>query len=192
MIQIFRIAAAPFVSTPVIFRVWRPEARSSFWVRTASRYLSPPIAIYGTIDRTSIHATTVGTALQATDNDKFFGHDNYLTFGASVDRSLLSFNTTSQLGTIFPDLRCRKWRFPGVWLDHQHRWAHWLCANLYHWQYDLLRCLRPRYFQHHAGTGTDRRRRGSISRRSRRWMRRARHRNSTSTTRFRGSIRSSA
>ena len=72
-----------------------------------------PNAIYGTIDRTSIHATTFGTALQATDNDKFFGHDNYLTFGASVDRSLLSFNTTSQLGTIFPDLVVGNGAFPG-------------------------------------------------------------------------------
>src|ERR1700731_395841 len=47
---------------------------------------------YGTIDRTSVHATTFGTALQATDNDKAFEHANYFTFGASVDRSLLSFS----------------------------------------------------------------------------------------------------
>ena len=72
-----------------------------------------PNAIYGTIDRTSIHATTFGTALQATDNDQFFGYENYLTFGASVDRSLLSFNTTSQLGTIFPDLVVGNGAFPG-------------------------------------------------------------------------------
>jgi iron complex outermembrane recepter protein len=62
-----------------------------------------PGIVYGTIDRTSIHATTFGTALQATDNDKFFAHENFLTFGASVDRSLLSFSASSQLGNIYPD-----------------------------------------------------------------------------------------
>jgi iron complex outermembrane recepter protein len=72
-----------------------------------------PNAIYGTIDRVSIHATTFGMALQATDNDKFLGHQNYFTFGASVDRSLLSFSSTSQLGTIFPDLVIGNGDFPG-------------------------------------------------------------------------------
>ncbi|HXN89236.1 MAG TPA: TonB-dependent receptor, partial [Methylocella sp.] len=70
-------------------------------------------AIYGTVDRVSIHATTFGMALQATDNDKFFEHQNYFTFGASVDRSLLSFSSTSQLGTIFPDLVIGNGAFPG-------------------------------------------------------------------------------
>jgi len=72
-----------------------------------------PSAIYGTIDRVAIHATTFGTALQATGNDKFFEHQNYFTFGASVDRSLLSFSATSQLGTIFPDLVIGNGAFPG-------------------------------------------------------------------------------
>ncbi|MDQ6868862.1 MAG: TonB-dependent receptor [Pseudomonadota bacterium] len=72
-----------------------------------------PSAIYGTTDRTSIHATTFGTALQATDNDTFFEHQNYFTFGASVDRSLFSFSATSQLGTIFPDLVVGNGDFPG-------------------------------------------------------------------------------
>jgi iron complex outermembrane recepter protein len=72
-----------------------------------------PTAIYGTIDRISIHATTFGMALQATDNDKFFEHPNYFTFGASVDRSLLSFSATSQLGAIFPDLVIGSGAFPG-------------------------------------------------------------------------------
>ena len=62
-----------------------------------------PGIVYGTIDRTSVHATTFGMALQATDNDKFLGDENFLTFGASVDRSLLSFSATSQLGNIYPD-----------------------------------------------------------------------------------------
>ncbi|MDQ6704319.1 MAG: TonB-dependent receptor [Pseudomonadota bacterium] len=72
-----------------------------------------PTAIYGTIDRTSIHATTFGTAMQATVNDKVFEHENYFTIGASVDRSLLSFSSNSQLGTIFPDLVIGFGAFPG-------------------------------------------------------------------------------
>ncbi|MGH6852089.1 MAG: TonB-dependent receptor, partial [Methylocella sp.] len=72
-----------------------------------------PSAIYGTVDHTSIHATTFGTALQATDNGKFFEHENYFTFGASVDRSLLSFSANSQLGDIFPDLVIGDGAFPG-------------------------------------------------------------------------------
>ena len=72
-----------------------------------------PDTIYATIDRTSNHATTFGTALQATGNDKFFEHQNYFTFGASVDRSLLSFSAIRQLGTIFPDLVIGNGDFPG-------------------------------------------------------------------------------
>ncbi|MGH6836382.1 MAG: TonB-dependent receptor [Methylocella sp.] len=72
-----------------------------------------PSAIYGTVDRTSIHATTFGMALQATNNDTYFGHENYFTFGASVDRSLLSFSAKSQLGNIFPDLVIGDGAFPG-------------------------------------------------------------------------------
>jgi iron complex outermembrane receptor protein len=58
-------------------------------------------------------ATTFGAALQATNNDKFFERENYLTFGASVDRSLLSFSAKSQLGTIFPNLVVGFGGFPG-------------------------------------------------------------------------------
>jgi iron complex outermembrane recepter protein len=72
-----------------------------------------PNAVYGTVDRTSVHATTFGTALQATGNDKFFDHANYFTFGASVDRSLLSFSATSQLGNIYPDFAVGNGGFPG-------------------------------------------------------------------------------
>ncbi|MBO0733949.1 MAG: TonB-dependent receptor, partial [Methylocapsa sp.] len=74
---------------------------------------TPGIA-YGTLDRTTIHATTFGTALQATGDDKIFGNDNYLTFGASVDRSLLSFSATSTLGAISPDLVVGAGPFPGA------------------------------------------------------------------------------
>ncbi|MCI0599352.1 MAG: TonB-dependent receptor [Beijerinckiaceae bacterium] len=72
-----------------------------------------PTTVYGTIDRTAVHATTFGMALQATSNDAILDHENYLTFGASVDRSLLSFGSNSQLGTIFPNFAVGFGGFPG-------------------------------------------------------------------------------
>ncbi len=72
-----------------------------------------PTTVYGTIDRTANHATTFGMALQATSNDAILEHENYLTFGASVDRSLLSFGSNSQLGTIFPNFVVGFGGFPG-------------------------------------------------------------------------------
>jgi iron complex outermembrane receptor protein len=70
---------------------------------------------YGTIDRTRTRATTAGVGLQATNKDKIFDHDNFLTFGASVDRSKLSFGSTSTLGGIDPRLMVRAdGSFPGA------------------------------------------------------------------------------
>jgi iron complex outermembrane receptor protein len=59
---------------------------------------------YGTIDRTRTRALSAGLALQATNRDKIFDHDNFITFGGSVDRSTLSFGSTSTLGAIDPRL----------------------------------------------------------------------------------------
>lgn len=72
-----------------------------------------PGDVYGTVDRTSVHATAFGMALQATDKEKFLENENYLTFGASVDRSLLSFSAKSQLGSIFPNFIVGNGPFPG-------------------------------------------------------------------------------
>ncbi len=72
-----------------------------------------PGTVYGTLDRTIIRATTYGMALQATSNDKVLEQENYLTFGASVDRSHLSFGSNSQLGTIFPNFVVGFGAFPG-------------------------------------------------------------------------------
>jgi len=69
---------------------------------------------YGTIDRTYVHSLSVGAALQATDTEKLFGHDNHLTFGGSVDRSQLSFSATSTLGQITPDFSVQASGFPGA------------------------------------------------------------------------------
>ncbi|WP_026605714.1 TonB-dependent receptor [Methylocapsa acidiphila] len=60
--------------------------------------------VYGTIDRTYIHANTAGATLQATNKDKIFDHDNYFVIGGSVDRSNFSFSSTSTLGEINPNL----------------------------------------------------------------------------------------
>jgi iron complex outermembrane recepter protein len=88
---------------------------SAFVIRGQNGRAIPfsPGVVYGTLDRTSIRATTVGAALQVTNNDKYFERENYLTFGASVDRSLLSFSAKSVLGTIFPNFVVGDGAFPG-------------------------------------------------------------------------------
>ena len=56
---------------------------------------------------------TTGASLQGLNDDKVFGHDNFFTIGASVDRSKIGFQGNSELGYIYPDFfvgpnaRCR-------------------------------------------------------------------------------------
>jgi iron complex outermembrane recepter protein len=59
---------------------------------------------WGTVDRTFTNALTTGGTLQATSDNKIFGHDNYFTIGASIDHSKINFQASSELGYIFPDL----------------------------------------------------------------------------------------
>jgi iron complex outermembrane recepter protein len=59
---------------------------------------------YATLDRTKTKATTVGGSLQATDGEKWLGHDNRFVVGASVDHSKVDFNAASELAFIYPDL----------------------------------------------------------------------------------------
>ena len=59
---------------------------------------------YGTIDRTSTDAVTVGASLQAASDAKLFGHDNRFTIGTSLDHSWTNFTSSSTLGIINPDL----------------------------------------------------------------------------------------
>jgi iron complex outermembrane receptor protein len=59
---------------------------------------------YGTIDRTSTDATTIGASAEASSNAKLFGHGNSFSFGGSVDHSRVGFGANSELGFIFPDL----------------------------------------------------------------------------------------
>ena len=58
---------------------------------------------WGTVDRTLTNAMTTGASLQALNDDKVFGHDNYFTIGGSVDRSKIGFQGNSELGYIYPD-----------------------------------------------------------------------------------------
>lgn len=59
---------------------------------------------YGSIDRTNTKSDTYGGSLQATNDDKIFGHGNHFVVGGSVDRGSTAFDATSTLGYIYPDL----------------------------------------------------------------------------------------
>jgi len=74
---------------------------------------SPNPFPYGVIDRTWVHANTVGTLLQATDTGKILDHDNYLNFGGSVDRSWLSYSANTTLGVIQPNFAIINGGIPG-------------------------------------------------------------------------------
>lgn len=69
---------------------------------------------YGTTARTSTHTTTLGAQLQATNKDKFFGHDNYFVVGASVDSSRTSFTSTTTLGQLNSAFQNIEGGFPGA------------------------------------------------------------------------------
>jgi len=57
----------------------------------------------GEIDRTWTTTNSFGGSVQAASSEQVFGHDNNLTVGLSVDRGLVQFTTTSELGTINAD-----------------------------------------------------------------------------------------
>src|SRR5580693_329317 len=54
----------------------------------------------GEIDRTWTTTNSFGGSLQAASSEKLFGHENNFTIGLSVDRGLVQFSTTSELGTV--------------------------------------------------------------------------------------------
>ena len=56
--------------------------------------------ILGEIDRTWTTTNSFGGSLQAASSEKLFGHENNFTVGASIDRGLVQFSTTSELGTV--------------------------------------------------------------------------------------------
>jgi len=57
-------------------------------------------SVLGEIDRTWTSTNSFGGSVQAASSDKVFGHDNNFVVGISVDRGLVQFSSTSELGTI--------------------------------------------------------------------------------------------
>ena len=62
-----------------------------------------PSAVLGENDRTTTHTTTTGFALQATNNEKLFGHNNNFVVGTSFDSSVTHFTASAELGTFSPN-----------------------------------------------------------------------------------------
>ena len=56
--------------------------------------------VLGEIDRTWTATNSFGGSLQAASSEKLFERDNNITVGVSVDRGLVQFSTTSELGTV--------------------------------------------------------------------------------------------
>jgi iron complex outermembrane receptor protein len=65
-------------------------------------------SVLGEIDRTWNSTNSFGGSLQGASAERLFGHDNNFVLGMSVDRGLVQFTTTSELGTINAD------QFPSV------------------------------------------------------------------------------
>ena len=57
-------------------------------------------SVLGEIDRTWTTTNSFGGTVQAASSEKVFGHGNNFVVGLSVDRGLVQFSTTSELGTI--------------------------------------------------------------------------------------------
>jgi iron complex outermembrane recepter protein len=57
-------------------------------------------SVLGEIDRTWTTTNSFGGSVQAASSEKLFGHENNFTIGLSVDRGLVQFSTTSELGTV--------------------------------------------------------------------------------------------
>jgi iron complex outermembrane recepter protein len=57
-------------------------------------------ALLGEIDRTGTTTNSFGGSAQAASSEKVFGHPNNFVIGASLDRGLVQFSSTSELATI--------------------------------------------------------------------------------------------
>ena len=57
-------------------------------------------SVLGEIDRTWTTTNSFGGVVQASSSEKIFGFNNNFTAGVSVDRGLVQFSTTSELGTV--------------------------------------------------------------------------------------------
>ena len=83
-------------------------------------------SVLGEIDRTWTTTNSFGGSLQAASSEKVFGHNNNFVVGFSLDRGLVQFSTTSELGTVNAN------QFPfvqgsGFFIDHRRamslQWA---------------------------------------------------------------------
>ncbi len=72
---------------------------------------------YGTTALTSTHTTSFGTQIQATNKDKFFGHDNYFVVGGSVDTGNTSYTSRTVLGQLNSNFQDILSGFPGAGQD---------------------------------------------------------------------------
>ena len=57
-------------------------------------------SVLGEIDRTWTTTNSFGGTVQAATSERIFDHNNNFTIGLSVDRGLVQFSTTSELGTV--------------------------------------------------------------------------------------------
>jgi iron complex outermembrane receptor protein len=57
-------------------------------------------SVLGEIDRTWTNTNSFGGTIQAATSERLFGHNNNFTIGLSVDRGLVQFSSTSELGTV--------------------------------------------------------------------------------------------
>jgi iron complex outermembrane recepter protein len=57
-------------------------------------------SVLSEIDRTWTNTNSFGGTVQAATSERLFGHNNNFTIGLSVDRGLVQFSTTSELGTV--------------------------------------------------------------------------------------------
>jgi iron complex outermembrane recepter protein len=93
-------------SDPICFD--NPNGTTSPLVTTTAQnvpnsgFLGSP-NVLGEIDRTWTTTNSFGGSVQAASSEKVFGHDNNVTVGLSVDRGLVQFATTSELGTVNAD-----------------------------------------------------------------------------------------
>jgi iron complex outermembrane recepter protein len=60
-------------------------------------------SVLGEIDRTWTSTNSFGGSLQMASSEKLLGHDNNFVVGVSVDRGLVHFTTTTELGTVNAD-----------------------------------------------------------------------------------------
>ncbi len=62
-----------------------------------------PPAVLGETDRTWTTTNSFGGSVQMASTEQLFGHNNNFTIGTSLDRGLVKFSTTSELGTVNAD-----------------------------------------------------------------------------------------